>query len=87
MFPQATNKIQQIQQLAQIASAMKSGKNVTSALEQMANSNPTLKQAIAMTKGKSNIECENTFNNMCKNFGVQPQEAKQIIKQNFGIDI
>lgn len=69
--------------LFQLINLMRSGKNPNAIIEQMAMSDPRVKQAKNMITGKSENELYQMVSNMCRERGTTPEE----FARSFGIQI
>lgn len=77
------NPMQMIQQMAgggnnQLGQIMnmigKGGMNPQTLINTMIQQNPQLKQVLPLVKGKDNKQLEETFNNLCKERGIKPED-------------
>ena len=60
--------------LMKMISMFQNGGNPQSLIENMVSQNPQMKTIMNMIKGKNNNQLKETFFNMCKEKGVNPQE-------------
>ena len=69
--------------LMKMLNMAKNGGNPQQLLNQMLQQNPQMKQAMPFVQGKSPEQLKQTFYNMCKERGVDPQQ----VAQSMGIDL
>lgn len=60
-----------------------SGGNPMSVMQQIVSNNPTLSPAMKLCQGKSPEQLEQTFYNLCKSNGIDPQQ----IASQYGISL
>lgn len=66
----------------QLMQTIKSGGNPMATIQQMAQGNPQMQQAMQMIQGKSPEQLQRMAQNMCKERGTTPEA----IMQQFGIN-
>lgn len=71
--------------LAMMMQMMQGGGNPQQMIMQMVQQNPQFKQVLPLVQGKNPQQLQETFNNLCKERGISPDEFKQnFIKQMQG---
>lgn len=65
--------------LLQMLNMVKGGGNPQQLFQQMLQQNPQMNQAMPFIQGKNTQQLQQTFYNMCKERGVDPQQVAQSV--------
>lgn len=67
----------------QMLQMMQGGANPEQVLEQLASNNPMVQQFLPLIRGKNPAQINQTYRNMCKERGVDPDQFEQQCRQQF----
>lgn len=65
--------------LFQMLNMMRGGGNPQQIINQFVQNNPRMKQAMPFVQGKNPQQLQQTFYNMCKERGIDPQQVAQSV--------
>lgn len=79
MAGQAVQSVMGNNPLFQLVNMMRSGGNPQQLFKQFIQQNPQMNQALPFVQGKNPQQLQQTFYNMCKERGVDPNQVAQSI--------